>query len=291
MFKLSEDNECGYVDAAAGTSTKRTQAQTFLMVFMGHSGSSAIMSELWQHPKIMVENPEAVDHPPYQFNTSAALWYTRDFFQRGTSQGRIPGFKIRPWHILHAQDEWRQLVSEFNTRIIWQYRRNMLKQTVGEYSYQYYNDSSILEGFRNKDMQKKRCEIGIGCKFPIEDYDFFHRMLRQSMLSDLQITNATSVIAKHPTCVHELRYEDYLYHREGTMLDLYHYLGLDPVQSAPERFKATSDNMCSVVTNWVDLCRNFYGCRTWRPYFEDSENACSCPFSSSPAKYCDASPW
>lgn len=266
------------------------RARSFLMVFMGHSGSSAIMSELRQHPEIYIENPEAVDHGENEFNSPNALNFTRAFFSRGQNQNQVPGFKIRPWHLVNAPEEWAALAREFDTRIIWQYRRNALKQTVGEYSYRALNDSSVLEGLRSRDELQRRCEIGAGCSFPIEDLDYFHSMLRNSMMTDAQIARATSLLADGSDCVHELRYEDYLYHRKGTMLDLYDFLGIKHIDIEPTRFKATGDNMCKVVDNWLDLCAAFYGCAAWRPLFEDPINGCGCPFSKSPTKYCDASP-
>lgn len=185
--------------------------------------------------------------------------------------------------------QWAALVKQFDTRIIWQYRENSLKQSVGEYSYRYYNDSSILEGLKSKQEIKNRCSVGAGCSFVINDFDYFHRMLRNSLYSDWQISSATHVVAKHPSCIHRLSYEDYLYHREGSMLDLFNFLGIAPIQSNPQRFKATSDNMCEVVKNWNDLCNMFYGCATWRRYFEDDVNGCTCRSTRSPFRYCDAS--
>lgn len=263
------------------------RAKTFLMVFMGHSGSSAIMSELHSHPSILIENPEAVDHPPFQFNSSLALQFTRDFFDKGLRAGVTPGFKIRPWHIMNSPKAWHDLVDEYSTRIIWQYRENNVKQTVGEYSYRYLNDSHILEGLRSEDEVKNRCKIGVGCSFAIKDFDFFHEMLKDSLKSDKLILEAASILSND--CVHEVRYEDYLYNRQGSMMDVYKFLGIDEDhESEPSRYKATGDNMCEVVSNWKELCRNFYGCKVWRHLFEDEVNGCGCQFSSSPMKYCDA---
>eukprot|EP00171_Calliarthron_tuberculosum_P014254 IDg14254t1 len=56
-----------------------TRARTFLMVFMGHSGSSAIISELGAHSQVYFEDGEPIDHFEYEHNTTLALAWTRSF--------------------------------------------------------------------------------------------------------------------------------------------------------------------------------------------------------------------
>lgn len=262
------------------------RARTFLMVFMGHSGSTAILSELKNHEDMFVDEYEPVDHGDIQQNTSEALQYTRDFFDRGIKAGKVPGFKIRPLHIRNDPQAWVDLTREYDTRIIWQYRQNTLKQAVGEYSYRVLNDDSILEGLKSEEEVANRCDIGAGCKFAINDMDAFHGLLKNVVQSDYAIAEGVQLISGGRDCVHELRYEDYLYHRQGTMLDLLEFLGVKQIKTEPMRYKATRDNMCDVIKNWDDVCRAFYGCKIWRNLFEDDRNGCSCRFSSSPSQYC-----
>ena len=262
--------------------------KTFLVVFMGHSGSSAIMSEIEAHTQTFTGPREPVDHYEYEFNTSMALEYTRDFFQRGIAEGKVAGFKMRPNHINKAPEEWAALAKEFDTRIIWQYRENVLKQAVGEYSYKYLNDTSVIEGLRNKADVKERCKRGVGCRFKIENLDFFHHTLTDCLHSDMAISRGVHLIADGKLCVHAVPYEDYLYEREKTMGQLRRFLGLRYEETAPARYKATSDNLCEVVSNWKELCANFYGCHVWRHMFEDDRNGCTCEFSTGHVEYCDS---
>lgn len=263
-----------------------TRAKSFLVIFMGHSGSSAIVSELKSHPQVLIENKEPVDHGEYASNTTLALEYTADFFRRAISLGKTPGFKMRPSHIKNNPAAWVQLTREFDTRIIWQYRRNLLKQAIGEYSYRYLSDDSILEGLRSEEEVKHRCETGAGCSFEIEDMNYFYDVLSTTFRSDFSIAQATHLLADGRDCIHELRYEDYLYHRKGALKDLFQFLGLDDVETEPNRYKATGDNLCHVIKNWDELCSNFYGCSIWRHLFEDERNGCSCKFARSPRDFC-----
>jgi len=262
-------------------------AQSFLIVFMGHSGSSAIMSELAAHSQVYSKDPEPVDHGELQTNTTLALEYTRSFFKRGAAVGKTAGFKIRPVHIGKDPEAWAALAREFNTRIIWQFRNNLLKHSVGAYSYKYLKDRSIVEGLRSETEKRNRCKTGVGCRFAINDFEFFHKTLMNSVRADLLITRAVQLLANGSTCVHALPYEEYLYNREEAMVRLQEFLGLRYEETTATRFKATGDNMCEVVENWKELCRNFYGCRVWRPMFHDPLNNCSCEFSTGHVKYCD----
>lgn len=264
------------------------RAKSFLFVFMGHSGSSAILSELESHSETLLEGREPIDHYEYETNTTLALEFTRELFRRGIAEGRTTGFKMRPQHIGKDPEAWAQLAREFDTRIIWQFRHNILKQAVGEYSYKYLNDSAVIEGLRNETAVKERCEQGVGCKFAISDMDFFHRTLTDCVHSDLSIVTSVRDLANGSECIYSLPYEDYLYHRETTLRRLFKFLGLSWEQTQPQRWKATRDNLCEVVENWDELCEEFYGCQAWRHFFDDAENNCGChKFRSGGTHFCD----
>lgn len=266
-----------------------TKAGSFLFVFMGHSGSTAILSELRSHPEIHLEATEPVDHFQYEHNTTAAVAFTRQFFTRAQSYGKIPGFKIRPWHIGEQPDEWRKIVKEFDTRVVWQYRKNILKQAVGEYSYKYLNDTSVIEGLKSKEEVKKRCGVGAGCSFAIKNMDFFHDTLKDCLHSDLVIAHSVNILLNGSSCVHGFPYEDYLYERKNSLIRLRQFLGIKEIESKADRFKATSDNLCEVVSNWKEVCSNFYACHVWRHMFDDTRNGCGCEFSSGHVRYCNTS--
>lgn len=265
------------------------RAKSFLMVFMGHSGSTAIISELSSNSRAYVHKKEPVDHQE-TFNTTAALLFTRDFFEKGIAEGKTPGFKIRPAHILTEPEQWRKLALDYDTRIIWQYRQNLFKSAVGEYSGRYLNDTSIVKGLDSKEQAANRCSFGVGCSYPIDDVPFFHELLRGKVISQRKIAAAVHAVTGGMGCVRELPYEDYLYEREETLADVFRFLGLPQEPSEPERFKATGDNMCSVVENWAELCQNYYGCALWQHMLDDPKNGCTCPLTSTPTTYCQLYP-
>lgn len=292
-----EDTRAKAFDADVAANARRARpmplcanqgsARTFLMVFMGHSGSSAMLSELRRHPLVYVERMELVDHSDTP-NATQALASTRSFFDRGLSQGKIPGFKIRPNHILTLPTEFRNLLTEFNTRIIWQYRQNLFKASIGEYSARYLNDTSAVEGLRRNLSMSERCKEGIGCSFRIDNISYLHTVLKEKVRSHHLISKAVNILGQPDTCVREVPYEDYLYDREATIGDIMRFLGIPQIKTEPERFKATGDNMCDVVQNWDDICDAFYGCITWQHMLDDARNQCFCRHTSGPTTYCDA---
>lgn len=262
-------------------------ARTFLMVFMGHSGSSAILSEIRRHPNVYVEKMELVDHEDTA-NASEALLSTREFFKRGLKLGKIPGFKIRPNHILTLPTEFHSLLRDFDTRIIWQYRQNLFKASVGEYAARYLNDTRAVEGLRQNLTDAERCKEGAGCSFPIEDMSYLHHIMKEKVRSHHLISKAVDLVSGSVRCVREIPYEDYLYDREATMRDIIQFLGIPYFRTDPERFKATGDNMCTVVQNWDEVCKAFYGCITWQHMLDDARNQCFCQYTTGPISFCDA---
>ncbi|KAI0564049.1 P-loop containing nucleoside triphosphate hydrolase [Gracilaria domingensis] len=257
--------------------------QNFLMVFMGHSASSAILSELRQHSRFFISVPEPIDHPPYEFNTQLGLQYADEFFQNSSSTGKIAGFKMRPWHILHAPDEWKALVKRHNIRLIWQYRINVFKQAVGEYTAKYMNDSSAVEGIDHTMSEEDRCKIGVGCQFRIDNVSQLHDLMVNFIENNRQIQDAVHLLSdpnEEEQCVLPVTYEDYLYYRETTMHKLMTFLDVDFENHAPFRKKATSDNMCYALLNFHDeICDAFFRCSKWRSMLHDPRNSCTCSLS------------
>lgn len=261
------------------------RAKSFLMVFMGHSGSSAILSEIREHPDVHMDVMELVDHQD-QFNSTEAAMTTRKFFEEGFDMGKVPGFKIRPHHLLAAPKLFRAILRDFDTRLIWQYRQNLFKSSIGEYAVRYLRDVRSIEGLRENLSESARCAHAAGCSFPVKDVGFLHGLLQSKVNSHNLITASIHEVAGVSGCVREVPYEDYLYGRVDTMKDIFKFLGLPLRKTSPKRFKATGDNLCKVVENWQDICRQFYGCITWQHMLDDTRNGCFCDATSGPTRYC-----
>ncbi|PXF47977.1 hypothetical protein BWQ96_02363 [Gracilariopsis chorda] len=255
-------------------SVRRSRAKTFLVVFMGHSGSTAFTTELREHSEFLVEKLEPLDHDEYEFNTNLALQQAEQIMDRGIQQGKIPGFKIRPFHILNKPQLWKDFVRAYDCRIIWQYRENIIKQAIGEYRSRYLNDTSVIEGLS---PDEKPCDPSSDqrCTFRIDDMRFLHSLMNSMSSSDELLANAVRALGRNED-MSIVRYEDYLYRRERTMRETFDFLGVDWQQTAPQRQKASPDNLCKMVKNFQDVCDRFLPCLLWRPYLYDDVNNCRC---------------
>eukprot|EP00178_Gracilaria_changii_P019947 TRINITY_DN578_c0_g2_i3.p1 TRINITY_DN578_c0_g2~~TRINITY_DN578_c0_g2_i3.p1 ORF type:complete len:466 (-),score=75.58 TRINITY_DN578_c0_g2_i3:4462-5859(-) len=255
-------------------SVRRTRAKTFLVVFMGHSGSTAFITELRTHSEFLVEKLEPLDHHEYERNTDLAYEHAKELMDRGIEKGKIPGFKIRPYHILNKPELWRKFVRDYDCRVIWQYRENVVKQAIGEYRNRYLNDSSVVEGLSPK---QKPCEAGSDqkCTFRIEDMRFLHSLMTTMSGSDELLASAVRSLERNED-MSIVKYEDYLYRRERTMKETFDFLGVDWQETAAQRKKASPDNLCKMVTNFQEVCDRFLPCQLWRPFLYDDVNDCRC---------------
>ncbi|KAI0560479.1 hypothetical protein FGB62_112g03 [Gracilaria domingensis] len=175
---------------------RRSRAKSFLVVFMGHSGSTAFITELRTHSEFLVEKLEPVDHHEYHRDTDLAYEYAKELMDRGIAQGKIPGFKIRPYHILNKPELWKKFVKDYDCRVIWQYRENIMKQAIGEYRNRYLNDTSVVEGLSTNE---KLCAPGSDqkCTFHIEDMKFLHNLMNAMSGSDELLASAVRTLERH----------------------------------------------------------------------------------------------
>eukprot|EP00168_Porphyra_purpurea_P003903 TRINITY_DN1452_c0_g1_i2.p1 TRINITY_DN1452_c0_g1~~TRINITY_DN1452_c0_g1_i2.p1 ORF type:complete len:435 (+),score=104.32 TRINITY_DN1452_c0_g1_i2:277-1581(+) len=270
---LSAVVEARLPPCAAGGSVR---ARSFLILFMGHSGSTAMLSEMTQHSSIMGSptGPEPIDHHEYENDTPLAVSFTRKFLAEGIAAGKVPGFKLRPTHITNDPEAFRSIIKDFGVRLIWNSRGNLIKQAIGEYRHRFLKDDSVIEGLRDGETLKERCAKG-ACSFNITDMPFFHNVLRDLENNDRLVEKAVEALGPDG-CILPVPYEEYLYGRVTTMARIFRFLGLPVEDHPPNRQKATHDSMCEVVSNMDDLCDAFYGCPDLRWMFDDWRTGCKC---------------
>eukprot|EP00178_Gracilaria_changii_P000304 TRINITY_DN1037_c0_g1_i6.p1 TRINITY_DN1037_c0_g1~~TRINITY_DN1037_c0_g1_i6.p1 ORF type:complete len:351 (+),score=43.63 TRINITY_DN1037_c0_g1_i6:329-1381(+) len=254
------------------------RANTFLMLFMGHSGSTAIMTSLQQHSQTSIHGFEPVDHGEFragttQENAKKALEYTSHFFHNASKHGLTSGFKIRPLHISKNPEGFAKLIRRYNTRIIWSYRSNMLKQAIGDYGI-YLGDRSAFEGIEIKPNQTAPDRSNRSIH--IDSIERLHRFMKSRVAGDKQVAAALKAVSKDH-CVLPVSYESFLKDPSLTVLRVQRFLGLDDSEiHQSTRAKANPDTICDLVQNWEQLCEAFFGCVQWRWMLDDFENGCSC---------------
>ena len=131
-----------------------TSASSYLILFSGHSGSSAFAEQLTTYPFSSRSVRTAGFEPLEKHNGTAALEWTRNLFEtakrdaggRSSSSSSSPaystGFKMRVDNYSvpdRLVPQWRALLQEHGTRLIWQEDHNPLRDALKGVA-----DSSIL---------------------------------------------------------------------------------------------------------------------------------------------------
>jgi len=116
--------------------------------------------------------------------------------------------------------------------------------------------------------------------------DLLHKLVQTKISRNVEIADAVHELVDENKCVLEVPYEDYLYDRESTLSDIQSFLGLRFEKTKSERYKVTSDNLCEMLENWDEICRNFYSCPIWQHMMDDEQNNCYCPLDPGPSKFC-----
>lgn len=261
------------------TSVRRKRATAFMVVFLGHSGSTAFITEMRGHPEFEIEELEPVDHFEYERNTDLAIKYIREILDRAIAKGKVAGFKIRPYHIRHNTKAWQDLANEYDIRIFWNFRENVVKQAIGEYRHRVLNDTSVVEGLKEAE---KACDekSGYKCQFRIDNVKAVHDLMNEFSINDEYLAEAVRMI-KRDDHMMVVKYEDYLYRKERLMREVMDFLGVDYSETQSLRAKASLDSLCDMVTNYQEVCSAFYPCQLWRPFLDDERNDCYCRGSNS----------
>ena len=104
------------------------KCDNFVVLFMGHSGSSALMEQLERHFHFF--NPGFEPLYGLRPNASAAFLKAREYFEEGRAKHVTVGFKMRPWSILALKAEFKLLAAEYNVCVAQNFRLNMLESFI-----------------------------------------------------------------------------------------------------------------------------------------------------------------
>jgi len=256
--------------------------KTFLFIMSSHTGSTAMMSQLLRHPDLHWLHGggtmELLNRPGILGEDEAEVRFTRGFLSDCVKVGKVGGFKMNPTPIKRNPEPWKQIAADFETAVIWNYRENMFKRSVGRFPPCFLDDDVSVAGVQAGMNREERCKQGVGCTFKVDPEKLHSLMVRSKILFDdmHQAVKELTVNAGRPACVLKVPYEDYLYHPTETILQMEKFLGLKPYITETWRAKATSDNMCEVVENFAEVCAAFRECSLWGQMLEDPKNNCSC---------------
>mmetsp|Transcript_31411 Transcript_31411/g.121537 ORF Transcript_31411/g.121537 Transcript_31411/m.121537 type:complete len:501 (-) Transcript_31411:211-1713(-) len=261
---------------------KKKKAKSFIMIMTAHAGSTAIISKLVQHSGIfwdskLIDKYEPLHQKKFTEDLPAGRQWVRDYFTTGINAGKIPGFKMSILPILKEPEEWKQILKDFDTKIIFNYRRDYLKRAIGLYSSEYLGDRTSIGGINisnDHTVADNRCEFGVGCSFQVNNMSDLHCILTRSWKTTKYKRDGVKELTND--CALEVPYEDFLYHEDATHHQILTYLGLKIEDPPSLRAKATSDNLCTVVENFAELCEAYGDCDEWNYSLWDENSECNC---------------
>lgn len=258
---------------------RQLRAESFVLLFVTHSGSTALLTALEKNRRIRfagtaANNHEPIDHAPQKSDHDGALRQAERFFKDMRKRGIVGGLKMKPYHILARPTEWGALFDRYSTRIIWMFRGNLFKQAVGEYDIIVRGERIRFGGYKiDKTAHKKK-------RFSVDNMQALHKILlwRRGCNNDLE----RAVIASgEDRCILPMSYEAFSASPAVQIERAQKFLGLEVMPGlTPGRRKVGKDSLCAMVSNWNDVCAAFYGCDEWRAMMEDTVNECSCPHVS-----------
>lgn len=249
----------------------------------GLAGSTAIISALQQHSEMYIEGYEPLDHNEIQSNTTQALAYTESFFQKAIALGKTGGFKIRPRHLLRDPHSWAALLKKYDTRIVWNYRSNTMKASIGHYPIKYEGSTLAYEGIK---IEKEDAALNASDadeapvrRLKITNMEGLAQIVRDRTKGEQEVENALRNLGKagrnSEECTFPVSYEALLDDARTVVSRVQQFLGIGANElHLPLRRKATHNNLCELVENHQEVCNAFFGCVALRWMLEDP--ACNC---------------
>lgn len=266
-----------------------SKANTFLFVSEmqnSHSQTHAIISLLQSHPKMFVGGFQNRHHGIYHTNASLVVDVVRSLFARATNHtSRAFGYVLSSSQIIAHYEEWATIVEQFNTRLIWVYRSNLVRQAVEEYSRDHFNKDELVDAaVRMTAKRRKGCESEIDCSFEIDNLELFGHMLRERLEWDGQIAHSVQLVKKRVAnlCAYAVRYEEYRYNRRQVIKELNKFVGLSYIGGDRDAKVTRYERdyaICEMVSNWDDVCEKLYQMNVWRHMFDDIRNGCFCHYA------------
>ena len=298
---------------------KPKDCRTYLWVFMGHSGSSAMESIIKRAggDDVWVPGFEPLQEwgthnkeDSMEYKCRMALHQTREYFEKGTAEGKLTGFKLRPYHLHRCGAEIRRgysdLMKEFDTCLIWNYRVNMVESDITDMREktlkvtQFHSDGTDLETSLELDDDQIRTIVeyqmgDLNWGGDIDDDDWscaeatgqargydsgMHDNVACTVLGLLR--HGGYAPERGLECALHVAYEDFLYSQDATLTRIGRFLGIDDanMHQATSRFeKASASGICHQMTEetFARLCLEMAKYPELQWLMVDPINDCVCP--------------
>jgi hypothetical protein len=224
-------------------------------MFTGRTGSSYLISMLVTHPQIAAVGEHLVDFQGE--GAEAQIHWAKEFLTPPIiGRHRAIGFKTKLIDILDP-DGFAHLLRQLECNIVHMNRQNRIKAVVSRInSLRLYEATDQWNLFSEEDRLQSRMTI---------DPEQFESFLQHKEKIDRELEIYVDHM-KLPTL--KIYYEDLISDKEGTLENLFSFLGVSshPVRSAT--FKNTKDNLREVIANFDEIRFRYLG-TPYEPMFDE----------------------
>ena len=237
---------------ASAKKSNTAKRSNFVIAFIGRTGSSYIIDMLNSHPHVVAERELLVkpDSAEKEHATLEQLYTTpRD------KNIQAVGFKTKLTDVTDLP-QFFDMLDEFNLKVIYLYRDNVIKQTVSRINRKRLHDHTQLHN-----LEKDVPPLPAFAITPEEFKQWFE-----------QTHHRSTEIHEYMHCVKRpqlrISYEDLLADHDKVFERIFDFLEVDPQPMESKLVKNTSDNLRDVLTNFDEL-RMLYAGTKFEKMFDE----------------------
>ncbi len=220
----------------------RPQVTCFVMFIVGRVGSNFLTSSMNAHPNVMALNETLMDMTAEQQREWTLRFLTPPLVSR---KGAI-GFKIKPVQLADRAG-YAQLLRAQKPKIIHIWRRNRIKSVISHLNGKRLEKATGMWNLYDESRRLPPFEV---------DFAEFERALRNREQTDRESADYVSSLGL-PTL--SITYEEMLQDINAVLARTFEFLNVAPLPVKPSTFKATSDDLREVITNFDALRARYAG--------------------------------
>lgn len=220
----------------------RSEVTCFVMFIVGRVGSNFLASSMNAHPNVLALNETLMNMTAEQQRAWTLKFLTPPLLSR---KGAI-GFKIKPVQLADPAG-YAQLLREKQPRIIHIWRRNRVKSVISHLNGKRLEKATGMWNLYDESKRLPPFEV---------DFAEFEQALRNRERTDRESAAYVSSLGL-PTL--SITYEEMLHDINAVLARTFAFLNVAPLPVKPSTFKATSDDLREVITNFDALRARYAG--------------------------------